>query len=96
MLPTNLMVWTNLWQIFFVAYILLYPMYKLFFNFEIICMLHCLVMEELSHSCNTGQVIANPTPINFNSGFPSLVDFRSWKACMSVKNLGILLYNKPI
>ena len=96
MLPTNSVVWTNFWQNFFVAYILLYPMYKLFLKFEIICMLHCHVMEELSHSCNTGQVIANPTRINFNSGFLSLVDFWSWKACISVKILGILLYNIPI
>ena len=32
----------------FVAYILLYPMYKLFFKFEIICMLHCQVMEDFT------------------------------------------------
>ena len=47
-LPTNLVVWTNFWQFLFivVAYILLYPMYKLFFKFEIVCMLHCQVMED--------------------------------------------------
>ena len=33
-------------KIFFVAYILLYPMYKLFFKFEIICLLHCHVMAD--------------------------------------------------
>ena len=35
----------DLYQVF-VAYILLYPMYKLFFKFEIVCMLHCQVMED--------------------------------------------------
>ena len=40
---------------FFVAYILLYPMYKLFFKFKIICMLHCQVMEDFYQATTIPQ-----------------------------------------
>ena len=43
---TNLVDGPIFGKIFFVAYILLYLIYKLFFKFEIICMLHCQVMED--------------------------------------------------